>query len=325
MCRNATTDLPQHCWKKLSTISGIVRKINNAEVLSFCEHVQNRDQVDCAYGRLKYDRQTFSKAAQECQNVALDEDDEVPQSKYTLEENIHMATDDAIGTCMRKFSGAREWSVGDAQTLCAQAASDKQVNVIIQCALDVSKLNCLAISDVARVCRTAGWVEEREDFIHYQKPVYPVSSSQRGRVAACVHAAYKEITTSSSVRIVPDAELVISACHTVQSSVTGSCIASFSNRKMQDFITSDALLDLCKSPNGLSKLSCLKLQRQLRPTKSTGPITPAEVRTCTSVPSQVQSLRLINFETTMSSTPTEFVAGRFFSVTFEMLDQVLHS
>lgn len=299
----------------------MVRKVDPIETLFFCKEVASHTQLDCVYTGLKKKRMSFAKSISECQHPH--------EELIRTEEELFSATgvhvdDTAFGFCMSSVSGMADWSPSDADMLCGQAGSMEHVTTILRCVMDVLKLKEMTIFDTARVCRSAGWVEEQSDTSGSgANPTTPSSlSPQRGQVASCVHKAFKEITTSSSARTVPDVELVIAACHAVRTPSTGTCIASFSNKKMRDTITPAALLNLCSSRKGLSMLSCLKMQQSLRPTKSQGPITPGEVLACSSMASHVHTLRIIQFESSLAENPQIIMAGRFFSMTFEMIDQV---
>ena len=324
LCTDASTPLPPTCWKTITNIPGLVRKIYPAEVLLFCKKVNSHAQFDCVYKGLKKERMPLTKAITACQDIHKEEEIE-GEEVYVTDQVVD---DTAIELCVGRISGTSEWSVGEADTLCNQAGSTIQAAVILQCAVDVLKLKMMTTSETAHVCRSAGLVEEptysymeKNDASNSRVP--PTGSSpHRGRVASCVHKAFKEITTTSSARTNPAVELVIAACHSVRTASTGTCIASFSNRKLQDTITPEALLSLCTSRNGLSKLKCLKMQQNSRPTKSQGPITLAEVLTCISIASQVQTLRIARFESSMTNDTQEIIAGHFFSMTFEMIDQV---
>lgn len=274
---------------------------------------------------------TLNNAVTECQHIREEEDEDGDEGGgggggAELLASGQVVDDAAIEVCVGRISSlsgaASEWSSREKQTLCSQAGSQAQVAVILQCAIDVLKLKVMTTAETARVCRLSGLVEEQTSYLQQSSSSSSFSDRQRGRVASCVHKAFKEITSSSSSRTAPDTELVIAACQSTRTASTGTCIASFSNRKLQDTITPKALLNLCTSRNGLSKLSCLKMQQSLRPTKSRGPITPAEVLTCTAARSEVQTLRVTQFKSSMTENPQDIMAGKFFSMTFEMIDQV---
>jgi hypothetical protein len=330
LCREASTPLPSTCWKTISTLPGLVRRVDPGDTLSFCRGVASTAQLECVRTGLKKERRSLSQAIAECQDVH----EEVASSAAHEDpfEVVPPPPDDAVvEACVgRTKSAAPEWSSEEAEVLCSQAGSVEQVAAIVECAVDILKSRVLTALETGRVCRSAGLVEEQE---HYSEAGAPSATAwtppARGRVSSCVLRAFKEVTMSSSMRTAPDTDLVISACGSVRASAssTGTCIASFSNKKMQDTITPAALLELCTSRNGLSKLNCLKAQRNLRPSRSRGPATAEEVRTCTSLASRVHVLRATRVESATSGNKNNnnnqgIMAGRFFSLTFEMIDQV---
>lgn len=318
LCPGIENTLPLQCWKTITMIAGLVRKVEHHETVSLCRRVMSLTQLECVRSGLKQGRLSLSKAEKACQDMS-EARPVNPDLDMHIDSLGNKVDDDSYNMCRGRLSSSAEWSTGDANTLCRHAASPQQVDVIIQCVIDIRKSKKLSVSEISRVCQAAGWVEEQENYL---ESTSGIGTSSRGRVASCVHKAFNEITTSSSMRTSPEAALVISACQMVRSSFTGTCIASFSNRKMQDTITPHALLKLCTSTNNFSKLSCLKKQQALRTSRSRGPITPEEVQTCISMKSQVQTLRIERFESSLTENPQEILAGHFFSLSFSMIDQV---
>lgn len=319
LCSHANSSLQYRCWKDLTSISGLVRKVRTDDILTYCSHVvKGEEQIECMRSALRFDRLSFQGAENKCKNVEVSLNE--VRSSDNLVDSVHV-DDQSVDLCLNRAK-TLDWPIQDSNTLCSAVGSPSQAAIVLQCAVDINKMRVMESSDIGNVCRSAGIVEEKDDYAESKYTPSIWDSPQRGRVASCVFKSYKEITTSSSMRTRPDPDLVIKACGASQSPNTGSCIASFSNKKMEDSITSKALLDLCTSRNGLSKTNCLKMQKALRPSKSHGPYTPEEVKVCVSAKSKPQSLRLLGFESLSDSQqPNKILSGQFFSLTFEMVDQ----
>mmetsp|Transcript_4723 Transcript_4723/g.8910 ORF Transcript_4723/g.8910 Transcript_4723/m.8910 type:complete len:758 (-) Transcript_4723:84-2357(-) len=323
LCTGAESALAYQCWRTLSSIQGLVRKVDPADIVSFCKSsVVSQAQVECVHNGLKQDRLSLSKSLMACQNMSADTTSTAGPIYEHIEAPKGVVDDTYFSKCVSRVTTSSEWAA-DADALCIRAASPQQVDTIVQCAIDIRKLKVLTVSETSHVCQAAGWVEEQMNYTeaNYREAPSHAVPNLRGRVATCVYKAFKEITTSSSTRTSPSADLVISACKYVHTSMTGSCIASFSNKKMQSSITPPALLKLCSASNSLSRLSCLEKQRSQRPSRSRGPITVEEVHTCISMKSQVQTLRIDRFESYSRENPQEIIAGHFFSLSLSMIDQ----
>lgn len=316
LCVGATSPLPISCWKSLSSLPGLVRKVDPADTLSFCQGVQSASQHECVHSGLKKGRMSLVKAIAACQDMpVVDELGVAPAS-----DGDYPGDPAAVRMCQERVSSSPLWSPALTASLCRQVLSPRQVEVVVQCAIDVLKSKVMTAAQIAEVCHSAGWLEEHENFVEHRSSSGGgnPSWSQRGRVSSCVERAFREITTSSSVRTPPDPALVTAACSSALTSLAGSCIASFSNRRDEGTIAPAALLALCSSPRGLSRRGCLKTQRGLRPTGGRGPSSLQEVQACLSLVSHVQSLRLAH----VPHDGGEVMAGRFFSLSFEMIDQV---
>lgn len=143
-------------------------------------------------------------------------------------------------------------------------------------------------------------------------------------MADCVQKAFKEVVTSGSARVAPQASIVIDVCSNLKSykSGAGTCIATFSTKSSVDSISPDALTKLCQSPNSLEKLGCLKYARNHRPAKGSSKtaITLDEVNTCLAAPGGLHSVQIISFESTADH-PRQIMTGKSFSLEMQLYNQ----
>lgn len=237
---------------------------------------------------------------------------------------VELEVDDAIRTCTNTTSAdvasrivlclkmlPRGWSLLEAASLCnstqEHVAGPKAIQMIIQCAVQVTQINKYALSNGA--VSIIPW--SRSDAISICR-----LEEQSGAVLACLQGinSCASCSPSQNAQYV-NAELMSIVCQGAHSALPGKCLSILIPQGLH-FATNSAIAQLCQHPHYLSLIACLK--ESVAHHSIT--ITSANIATCANEPRVVKSAVLTTIETAGTREPF-ITAGRRFMLVLDLFDR----